>query len=145
MTVRAWFTISAVAMVALFAAVALRLAAPTSAPAIVARVGSIRLPGALESECWPQRSGKTRCAHSSKTVKGAAALKRRGRIRVVVEYPVQPKDGYVQLSRGNHVLFRHKWSRTVSYEVDPGTYELTASAEYSKDAQIRYVFRFRAR
>ena len=147
MTVRAWFTISAVVVVALFAAVALKLFVPVSPPAIVARVGSVRLPGRLDAACWP-RAG---CKHAKGGTSGVATLARKGRIRVVVSYPVQPKDGYIRVLRTGQVVLRRGWSgsRTkptyVSYDLPPGSYSMQAYANYSADAHVQYLFTFRVR
>jgi len=146
-TVRAWFTISAIVVAALFAAVALKLFAPVSAPAVTARAGSIRLPGRLDAACWP-RAGCSRGRHGSSEV---ATLPGTGRIRVVVQYPVQPKNGYIRISSAGHVIVRAGWSgsRTkptvVSYDLPPGRYSVLAYADYTKTAHVRYIFDFRVR
>ncbi len=72
----------------------------------------------------------------------------KGRLRVVVAYPAQPEDGSGSItitdSSGDEVV-DEKWDESIEYELDPGSYELTADARYPEDAFVRYVFRFRVR
>src|SRR4051812_27322493 len=132
MTVRSWFTISTVVVVALFVAVALKLVAPASPPAIVARDTDTHLPGSLQSACWPQNSGHNRCTHGGKPPKDSAILPRNDKIRVVVAYPIQPKDGTIRIVRSGRTVLRTKWSRYVSYELESGRYSLIADAKYPR-------------
>ncbi len=145
MTVRAWFTISAIAVVALFAAAALKLTAPTPPPSIVARVGSIRLDGFLTASCWPQSGGKSKCADGPDRATKTVTIPRRGTIRVVVAYPTQPKNGSIDLFGSNRPVFKKKWMRNVSYDLEPGRYYLQALALYSNSAKVQYRFRLRVR
>jgi hypothetical protein len=145
MTVRAWFTISTVVLVALVAAVVLKLTAPTPPPAIVARVGDTRLPGALYVSCWPQRSGNAKCQEPTGSPKGDVTIPRRGTLRVVVAYPVQPKRGNVRIYTGGRTTLRSEWKRSITYELEPGRYQMLALALYPNASQVQYIFRFRVR
>jgi len=126
--------------------VALKLAAPVRAPSIVARVGEIRLPARPGASCWPGRNGKIDC-HDGKGggQKGVATVPRHGTFRVVVAYPLQPKDGYIQVFRVGHVMFRKPWRENTHYDLPRGRYTLLVLAEYPKQVHVQYWFDFRVR
>jgi hypothetical protein len=140
MTVRAWFTISAIVLVALTAAVVYRLFAPVPPPEIFVRSGEVRLKGDRLAACWPGRSGEVGCAQPQ----GPSSpndLPTSGRLRFVVGFPVQPKNGSIRIQRlsGGTVL-ESRWRREIVYELPPGTYELQVEARYPEDAYLIYRF-----
>jgi hypothetical protein len=144
-TVRAWFTISAVAMAALVAAVVLKAFAPLQPPAILATAGPVRLTGSSQGSCWPQRGSKLRCEPADPKPKvPPAVLPASGTIRVVTAFPVQPKDGSVRIedSSGNAVLSDPSWTDDVRYTLEPGSYVLRAQADYPARAYVRWAFAF---
>ncbi len=145
MTVRTWFTISAICVIALFASVLLKLTAPVNAPSIVARVGEIRLHGDRESACWPNGK-KTKCVGRTS---GAAVITVPGKstMRVVVAYPLQPtaKQGTIEIRQGENVVLTRSWHENTSYDLAPGSYELVAKATYRPNAHVEYSFPFRTR
>jgi hypothetical protein len=145
MTVRTWFTISVVCVIALFAAVALKLTAPVNAPSILARVGEIRLSGQRNAACWPDGK-KTKCVGRTSAA-AAVTVPAKGVLRVVVAYPLQPtpKQGSIEVRRGDNVVIKRDWHENTSYDLAPGTYELVAYAAYRPNAHVRYTFRFRTR
>lgn len=168
MTVRAWFTISAVALVLLAAAFVYWLRAPIPSPAILARVGSIRLDGQRIAACWPQRSGALRCEDPEPTRPKVTELRPRGTLSFTFAAPVRPDEGQVVIARQpapngsvdagacltdtpSHeafgrmctVLFEREWKRTVRYDLDPGTYVMDVQAGASDGAHVRYSFRFK--
>jgi len=146
MTVRTWFTISIVVVIALFAAVALKLSAPVNAPSIVARVGETRLAGHLVASCWPGGNGKIACKQGKGDGNGAVAtIPPKGTLRVIVAYPLQPKDGYLQFSRKTGPLYRTPWRENTHYDLPPGRYTLNAVAQYPKGPHVEYSFDFRVR
>ena len=145
MTVRTWFTLSAVVVIALFGAVALKLTAPVNAPTIVARAGELRLHGRRISACWPNGRGKEKCTGAENTAPDVATLSRRGTLRVVVAYPLQPKQGYIEVRSGDRVVFKRPWSENTDYNVPSGNYELVAYAKYAKSSHLEYAFGFRVR
>jgi hypothetical protein len=142
-TVRTWFTISAIVVIALFGAVALKLTAPVDAPSIVARVGEIRLQGQRIAACWPDGK-KTKC-----TGRGAApapvTIPHHGTLRIVVAYPLQPKQGTIEVRDGSHAVFTHPWRENTTYDLPPGSYELLATARYKTNAHVEYRFALHVR
>ena len=112
------------------------------------RVGGVRLVGVLDKGCWPQRGSDLRCKDGPNEKPRSGTLPDVGKLRVVVAYPAQPDDGsgsiVVKDSKGEQVI-DEKWNEEIDYELDPGTYTLTADARYPTDAYVRYVFRFRIR
>lgn len=140
MTVRAWFTISALVLAALAAAFVFRLFAPVPAPEVVARAGEVRLDGEMRETCWPQRGGDVRCRRGDADPRGGT-LPGRGTLRMIVTFPTQPEDGYVSIT-GPEDLRVDGWRRNVAYDLPPGDYEMTAQATYPGDAFVRYAFRF---
>ena len=144
MTVRAWFTISAIVLVTLTAAVIYRLFAPVPTPEIVARADSVRLGGSRERACWPQRGGDLKCEGPDRAGVTLQKLPRSGRLRFVVTYPVQPEDGTIRVvsrSTGKTVL-RSDWRRSLRYDLEPDTYFAVAEARYPRGAFLRYRFAF---
>ena len=141
MSVRAWFTISAVVLVVLSAAFVFRFFAPVPAPAIVARVGSIRLAGERSSDCWPQRGGDLRCRKRTPRWRPSSRLREKGTIHVLVAYPVQPRAGSLQIVRRNgEAVASSGWTESLAYNLAPGEYALQAVAEYPKGARVGFYF-----
>jgi hypothetical protein len=132
-TVRAWFTISAIVVAALIVAVAVRFFVPGSSgpPEIVARVGDVRLDGELLRFCWPQRDGEVRCEqHFGDDGEARTTIPPSGRMRIFVQYPVQPKRGSILIYSGRGVDLRHKWTNDLRYSLRPGRYTLTVEVSY---------------
>lgn len=141
MTVRAWFTISAVVLVVLTGAVTYRLLAPVSTPAILARAGDVRLEGEHVYSCWPQRGGRPKCERSKATPR-AVVVPRSGKLRVVVAYPVQPDSWQLTIANSERtVIFTE--SHDLDYELGPGSYRMDVQARYPDDAFVQYHFRFK--
>lgn len=145
MTVKAWLTISAIVLVALTVSVVVRLLQPAPAPEILARVGDTRLEGELIEACWPQRGGEIRCEDGDGGGPATKSVPSEGTLRVAV-YPVEPKSGTVTVrgADGDEVLSR-RWTKAVRYELDPGTYDVVAAADYGSGAKVSYRFRLTAR
>ena len=145
MTVRTWLTISVICVIALFAAVILKLTAPVNAPTMLARVGEIRLQGQRDSSCWPVGM-KTKCAGRTAATP-AVSVPGKGTLRVIVAYPLQPKasQGTIEVRQGETVIIKRDWHENTNYDLAPGSYELVAYAAYRNNAHIRYTFPFRAR
>lgn len=146
MTVRTWFTISAIALVALAVAVGIRFfAVPVAAPETTVRSGDIRLDGRTTKSCWPQRSGDLRCT-SGDDQPDVTPIERKGTLRLFVRFVGQPEkgDGTITItdSDGDRVL-RKSWDDAVKYDLDPGTYTLRTHAEYPPKAYVDSVFRLR--
>jgi len=141
-TVRAWFTISALVLAALAAAFVFRLFAPITAPGILVRSGDVRLNGRLDDACWPGRHGELRCERAESTSPSAVVVPADGRFRIVVAYPVQPEVGEIRIDGPERVRIGD-WRNPLPYNLEPGTYTLTAEARYPERAFVRYVFRFR--
>ena len=143
MTVRAWFTISAVALAALAAAFAVQILRPVPPPEILMRVGEQRLDGALQSACWPQRNGKLRCTEGTESSR-PATIPDEGSFRLVLASPAQPRDGWLRITDadGKTVLNEDEWERTTPYELERGRYTITAQAGRSGRGQgyVRYLF-----
>lgn len=146
MTVRAWFTISALVLAALAAAFALQLFRPVRPPEILVRAGEQRLDGGLVTSCWPQRNGELRCDQPDEPAV-AQTVPDNGSFRVVLASPAQPKDGWVRIedAAGRDVLEVDEWKRTVRYELDPGAYTMLVQAGQSgpNKAYVRYRFAVR--
>ncbi len=141
MTVRTWFTISALVLAALAAAFVFRLFATIPAPEIVVRVGDDRIEGSVAAYCWPQRTG-LKCddqdPHATRTHRIPAS----GSMRFIVTYPVQPDEGRVTIrdaETGESVLTRD-WTGRLRYELPAGRYTIDARADYPDEAYVRYVF-----
>lgn len=144
MTVRAWFTISALVLAGLAGAFAYRLFAPVSPPQIVVRTDGVRLPGVLARACWPQRAGHLRCTQSDEPPTEAPIVAGSGVFRIVVTFPAQPTQGAILIERvGGDAVLRRAWDDTVSYRLSPGTYRLRVQAGSSAGAFVRYVFGFK--
>jgi hypothetical protein len=143
MTVRTWITISVAVLVALCVAVVVQFVRPVPAPAIVVHAGDVRLDGALDESCWPQRNGKLRCL-DEKQVRPAQTIDGNGSFRIVFAYPGEPKTGKIALddARGERVL-SSGWKRTLRYDLDPGEYTLRARAGDEDEAYVTYVFALR--
>lgn len=144
MTVRTWFTISTIVVIALFGAVALKLSAPVNAPTIVVRSGDLRLVGHRNGACWPKGNGRLHCVGADPAPPRVVMLPRRGKLRVVVAYPLQPKQGYVAITHGRDIISKRNWTESFAYDVPPGTYQLIAYAKYPKSVFVQYLFAFRA-
>lgn len=142
MTVRAWFTISALVLVALAIAFAFRVFGPVSTPGILARSGDVRLEGTLVESCWPGRSGKIACTRGDGARGSAPTVASQGHFRVLVEYYQQPTRGTIRID-GPERIQVDDWRSPLSYDLEPGTYSLTTEARYPQNAFIRYVFRFK--
>jgi hypothetical protein len=150
-TVRTWFTISAIVVVALFAAVAVRLFVPGSQgpPDIVVRVGDVRLDGAVRESCWPQRDGAITCEERTDTESESHIIPAAGSMRIFVSYPAQPKRGSIVISNGRRTVLKRKWTHNFRYSLDPGSYTLTVEAGYEPEAgtttrpSLVYDFDFR--
>jgi hypothetical protein len=141
MTVRTWFTLSALAIVALFAASAYFFLFRTiPVPEIVAGVGDIRIEGAMRETCWPQR-GELECETGDEEV-AEVEIPPSGEMRFVVLFPTQPDDGTIRITdeRGLSVL-ETEWTREVSYTLESGTYNLEVAASYPEEASLLYAFR----
>lgn len=143
MTVRAWFTISALVLAALAAAFMLQLFRPVRPPEILVRAGEQRLDGGLVEACWPQRNGELRCQQpdergSTQTIPG------NGSLRIVLASPAQPQEGWIRIedAGGRDVLETDEWKRTVRYDLGPGTYTMLVQAGRTgpKNAYVRYLF-----
>lgn len=145
MTVRAWFTISALVVVALAAAFAFRIfAADTVIPEIRVRAGDIALEGGLATACWPEEGGKRVCETGKKAPRESGPIPPSGTLRVAAAYPIQPTRGSLRIriaGSGEDVL-KTAWKRRVPYKLRAGRYVLTAVANYPEKAFIRYTFRF---
>jgi hypothetical protein len=144
MTVRTWITISIAVLIALSIAVVFQFLRPVPPPAIVVRADDTRLAGVLEEACWPQRNGKLRCTEEPATPP-ANAIDDNGSFRIVFAYPADPKQGRIEVANadGETVLESDGWKRTLRYDLDPGSYVLTAQAGTSGEAFVRYVFALR--
>ncbi len=148
MTVRAWFTISALVLVALAAAFGFRLFASNPAPEIVVRAGDVRIEGKRVRACWPQRSGRVECsgAESSDDVR-YPAIASSGSLRILVAYPVQPTDGSIRITDrdSGSTILQEEWTRSLHYDLDPARYVLRVSAPYPEGARVIYNFFFSVR
>lgn len=142
MTVRAWFTISAIVLVALTAAVVYRLLAPVPAPEILVRAGDVKLEGHRQTACWPQRNGEVSCERGGNgALTKKNAIPAEGTIRSVVGFPVQPENGRLRITtRTGRAVVDEDWSRTYRYDLAPGTYALEVTAEYPNNAHVTYLF-----
>ena len=140
MTVRTWFTISALVCVALAGAVVYQFLRPLKPPEILVTVGNVRLDGRIVEVCWPQRSGELDCGYEDRNDE-RRVVPSKGKFRLVVAYPAQPQDGQITLSRGRRPLkSRDRWDREISYDLPPGDYSLEVQARYLEDAFLHYVF-----
>lgn len=143
MTVRAWFTISALVLAALATAFVFRLFAPINAPGILVRSGDVRLHGKLDESCWPGRNRELRCEREDAgSVPATEVVAAKGAFRIVVAYPAQPDDGEIRID-GPDPVHIDDWRNPLRYDLEPGTYTLSARANYPERAFVRYVFRFR--
>lgn len=151
MTVRVWLTISAVALVALGIAFALRVFSPLEAPELIVtvegRTESVRLPGVHEESCWEQRDGELRCVDPDPELpEGPPAVPVSGRMRIVAAFPVQPDEGTVRIieQREGDIGFEAELDDRIAYELEEGHYVLRVEASYSDGAFVRYAFPLRA-
>ncbi|HVL81689.1 MAG TPA: hypothetical protein VM840_08865 [Actinomycetota bacterium] len=149
MTVRAWFTISAVLLVALAGSSLFWFLRPAEPPALSASVPEARLEGSLVRSCWPQRGGELRCeSREAPSPAGAPVIARSGDIRVVALLPVQPERGttrIVEARTRRTVAATRSWQERVPYELEAGTWVLEAEARFPDGAYVRYAFPFRTR
>lgn len=143
MTVRTWFTLSALILVALCVAIVAKLLAPASPPAILARVDETRLEGALVEGCWPQRGDDLRCEEGGDADPERRTIPPEGEFRVVVAFPTDPEDGSVRVvDEDGEPVIDEDWDERVPYELDPGDYELEVRADYPAEARVAYTFPF---
>lgn len=147
MSVRAWFTISAAVLLLLGGAFVLRLFSPIQPPAILARASDEELDGVYVRSCWHQRRGNLSCQAADGAglpASDTTVIDRRGKMRIVAAYPVQPKEGTLEIEteKGKTVI-EAPWLRELNYSLEPGIYVLTAEAKYGRGAYVRYVFRLR--
>jgi hypothetical protein len=140
-TVRAWFTISAVVVAALGAALFFQFTRSVAPPEIVVHAGNERLEGTLASACWPQHSGDLRCEEHEQPDAPVRTIAGKGSLRVVLLYPAEPKNGSILIARRGKVVLRSRWRRTLRYDLEPGDYTLTAQAGAPDGAYVRYLFR----
>ena len=142
MTVRAWFTISALVLAALAAAFAFRLFASIPAPEVIVRVGDERLEGAEAAYCWPQRSGLACKEEEDAEPERSVEILRSGSMRFIVTYPVQPSQGRITVrdAETGEAVLRREWTGRLRYDLPPGRYTIDARADYPEDAYVRYVF-----
>ena len=145
MTVRTWITLSLLLLVAMTVAVFVRFLAPVDAPPVLARVGDERIEGVLDEACWPQRGGELRCTEGDEGPRAEGTLPDEGTMRLIVAYPAQPEEGRIEIVRGGDRVLRTDWDDEIDYELDRGTYTMTADARYPEDAFVRYRFAFRVR
>lgn len=148
MTVRAWFTISALVLVALFASVAYRFLRPLDPPTLLASVPSARLEGDFRAACWPQRGGKLECTSNDQPASMIGPkIKPDGVIRLVAAFPTPPTGGKIVISdsAGKNVLSREGWTDKLDYELVSGRYKLEAEAHYNQGAFVKYSFAFSVR
>jgi hypothetical protein len=145
MTVRTWITLSVAVLIALSVAVVVQFLRPVPPPVIVVRAGDARLEGFLDGACWPQRSGKLRCAKDDETPTFEQSIPANGSLRFVFAYPAEPKEGFIRIEDVDEdkAVVRTDWKRTLRYELDPGRYILTAQAGKSGESYVRYVFALR--
>jgi hypothetical protein len=143
MTVRTWFTISALVLVALTVAIVFRLRQPAPQPEILARVGQARLEGRLVESCWPKSGGDIVCEDANEGRPPVRTVPSRGEIEFTA-YPVEPKDGTVVIEDADgDVVLTEEWDDEIAYSLDEGTYDLTVDAIYGGDANVSYAFRLR--
>lgn len=148
MTVRAWFTISALVLVALFASVAYRFLRPLDPPTLLASVPAARLEGDFRAACWPQRGGQLKCTSNDQPASTLGPrIEPDGVMRLVAAFPTPPTGGKIAIvdSAGKKVLSRTGWTDKLDYELASGRYKLQAEARYTKDAFVRYSFAFSVR
>lgn len=141
MTVRAWFTISALVLGALAAAFAFRLFAAIPAPEMIVRVGRERIDGVGVAYCWPQRSG-LECKQDDADPGRAEDIPGSGSMRFILTYPVQPEEGRLTVrdAETGEAVLRSEWTDRLRYELPPGRYTIDARADYPDGAYVRYVF-----
>jgi hypothetical protein len=143
-TVRAWLTISALVLVALFGAVAYQFLRPVTAPGIIVNAGNEPLAGRLVESCWPQRNGDLKCEQGDDGDAETLSIPASGELRSVVAYPAQPEEGSIRIiSRDSgETVLRSGWDRSITYELDPGLYFVDVEARYPERAFVRYRFGF---
>jgi hypothetical protein len=145
MTVRTWFTISALVLVALAAAVALQFTRPLRPPEILVRSGNVRLHGMQTSSAWPQRDGRlARSSNDSRAGLRPVDVPGSGTFRFVFASPAQPTSGEITITNTRHrTLIRTRWHRAVRYDLPPGAYVIRAVAGDRARAYVAYEFAFR--
>lgn len=146
MTVRAWFTISALVLAALAAAFIFRLFAPVPAPEIIVRAGDERLGGMLVRACWPQRTGEIECRDEpdrSDDIR-RERIPSSGDLQISIAYPAPPESGSLTITTepSDRVVLTRDWTSTLSYDLEPGSYVLRAVARYPEEASVTYDFLF---
>jgi hypothetical protein len=145
MSVRTWVTISALVLFILAVAFAFQLYGPVRPPAIVARVGTVRLEGTLVKACWPQRNGHATCVGAKRPRVTDRTVPATGTVRVVVAYPFKPKSGTIRITSrdGTTVVVTTALKEDIPYRLQPGTYTLEADAQYGGGTYVVYDFGLR--
>ncbi len=142
MTVRTWFTISALVVAALTGAFVYRLLQPLAFPEVILRSGDVRIEGDLAASCWPKRGPELRCTRKDAEPASRSTIPSAGTFRFIVTFPAQPEDGEIRID-GPTRLKLDDWRQSLAYELAPGSYTLRARGEYPNDAYVSYLFRFR--
>jgi hypothetical protein len=143
MTVRTWFTISALVLIALSVAIVFRLRQPAPQPEILARVGEVRLQGVLTESCWPKSGGDVDCTHERFKEPSARLIPESGEMDFSA-YPVEPNDGTITIEDASgDVVAEEEWDDEIGYDLRSGLYDITVDATYGDEASVRYLFRVR--
>ncbi|MEX2394769.1 MAG: hypothetical protein WD826_09860 [Actinomycetota bacterium] len=143
MTVRTWFTISALVLIALSVAIVFRLRQPAPQPEILARVGQIRLEGELRHSCWPKSGGEITCLSDDQKTPGIRTIPKSGEMDFSA-YPVEPNDGTITFEDASgDVVLEEDWDDEIGYDLRSGLYDITVNADYGDEASVRYLFRVR--
>lgn len=144
MSVRTWFTLSALVLVALGIAFAVRIFSPVGAPEILASAGDVSLEGYELASCWPQRGGEARCRTTERDDDGPyTTIPSTGTLRILAAFPVQPDDGSVIVTDGSgQPVIVSSWTREIDYDLDTGSYELLAEGRYTDGGNVTYRFFF---
>lgn len=143
MTVRTWFTISAIALIAMSLAAYFRLTTPSPPPEILARSGDARLHGYLGSACWPRRGGKIACERHGTPKLVTAHVRTEATIQLAA-FPVEPKSGRIDVtdSSGATVFSKNGWTRTLRMDLKDGRYVLRVDARYTSRTYVSWLFPF---
>jgi hypothetical protein len=142
-TVRTWFTISALALIAMSLAAYYRLTTPAPPPEIFARAGAARIVGARQAVCWPRRGGKIGCERRSALEPRIVNISPDARIQLSA-FPVEPLQATIAIDSvkpGTNIRL-NQWKRTLP-RLHPGGYRLRVHAVYTKRTFVDYVFALR--
>lgn len=142
-TVRTWFTISALVLVALAVAAVVRIVSPLPAPRLLATASGRPLEGAPVASCWPQRSGDLRCLRSDDGPPAdATPVPADGRLRIIADFPVQPVEGVIRLvdTATDEAVIDGAFTDRIDYDLQPGRYLLRVEARWGEGAFVRYAF-----